>query len=74
MSKIQEKSRITVLKLDTVAGAYWRGDENREMLTRIYGLGFESKKDLKDFLDRRQLAMERRPPQTGAGVGSLCHR
>ncbi len=46
-------------KLDTVAGAYWRGDENREMLTRIYGLGFDSKKDLNDFLELRRLAMER---------------
>lgn len=46
-------------KLDRISGSYWRGDENNPMLTRIYGLAFESKKDLKDYLERRKLAMER---------------
>ncbi len=38
--------RIKAVKLNSVAGAYWRGDETREMLTRIYGTAFFSKKDL----------------------------
>lgn len=46
-------------KLDRISGSYWRGDEKNPMLTRIYGLAFESKKDLKDFEARRKLAMER---------------
>ena len=33
-------------KLDRVAGAYWRGDEKNKMLTRIYGLAFETKEEL----------------------------
>lgn len=45
--------------LDRISGSYWRGDEKRPMLTRIYGLAFESKADLKDYLERRKLAMER---------------
>ena len=46
-------------QLDTLAGAYWRGDERREQLTRIYGLAFESGKELKAYLEQRKLALER---------------
>lgn len=45
--------------LDSIAGAYWRGDENNEMLTRIYGLAFESADDLEMFLKRREEAKKR---------------
>jgi threonyl-tRNA synthetase len=38
--------RIAAFKLNSVAGAYWRGDETRQMLTRIYGTAFFSKADL----------------------------
>ncbi|MDR1147866.1 MAG: threonine--tRNA ligase, partial [Spirochaetaceae bacterium] len=37
-------------KLMNIAGAYWRGDENREMLTRIYGTAWETPKDLKAYM------------------------
>ena len=46
-------------KLDRMSGSYWRGDETRPMLTRIYGLAFASDAELKDFIERRKLAMER---------------
>ena len=46
-------------KLDRISGSYWRGDESRPMLTRIYGLAFESKDALKEFIALRKLAMER---------------
>ena len=46
-------------KLDRISGSYWRGDEKRPMLTRIYGLAFENKAALKDFIEKRALAMER---------------
>ena len=36
-------------KLERIAGAYWRGDEKNKMLTRIYGLAFESKEDLEKY-------------------------
>ncbi|HWN80712.1 MAG TPA: hypothetical protein VNM87_01320, partial [Candidatus Udaeobacter sp.] len=45
--------------LDTIAGAYWRGDERRPMLTRIYGLAFKSGAALKEFKELRRLALER---------------
>ena len=37
-------------KLDKIAGAYWRGDEKNQQLQRIYGLAFESKEALKEYL------------------------
>ncbi|HPU98679.1 MAG TPA: threonine--tRNA ligase, partial [Candidatus Hydrogenedentes bacterium] len=45
--------------LDRISGSYWRGDEKRPMLTRIYGLAFASKAELDDYRERRRLAMER---------------
>ncbi len=41
---------IKAIKLLSVAGAYWRGDENRKMLTRIYGITFPKKKMLDEYL------------------------
>ena len=46
-------------KLDRIAGAYWRGDEKNSMLTRIYGLAFESKKELENYLEMREEAEKR---------------
>jgi threonyl-tRNA synthetase len=46
-------------KLDRVAGAYWRGNEKNKMLTRIYGLAFESKKDLENYEKMREEAKKR---------------
>lgn len=45
-------------KLDRIAGAYWLGDEKNKMLTRIYGLAFENRQQLDEFLKRRQMAEE----------------
>ncbi len=46
-------------KLDRIAGAYWRGDEKNEMLTRIYGLAFERKDELDAYLAQREEAAKR---------------
>src|SRR3989338_3623018 len=46
-------------KLDRVAGAYWRGDEKNKMLTRIYGLAFNSKTELDAYLLQREEAKKR---------------
>lgn len=45
-------------KLLSVAGAYWRGDEKKPMLTRIYGTVFPSKRQLEAYLKKRELAEE----------------
>jgi threonyl-tRNA synthetase len=51
--------RIKAFKLLSVAGAYWRGDSDRTMLTRIYGTAFHSKEDLEDYLHRLEEARAR---------------
>jgi len=56
-------------KLDRVAGAYWRGDETRPMLTRIYGLAFASKQELDTYTTQRELAKERDHRKLGKELG-----
>jgi len=51
--------RVRAFKLLSVAGAYWRGDESRTMLTRIYGTAFFSKEDLAEHLERLEQARAR---------------
>jgi threonyl-tRNA synthetase len=51
--------RIKSFKLLSVAGAYWRGDASRQMLTRIYGTAFHSKEDLEAHLQRLEEARAR---------------
>ena len=51
--------RIGAFKLTSTAGAYWRGDETRQMLTRIYGTAFFSQKDLDAHLEQLEQARER---------------
>lgn len=52
-------SKIKAIKLLNIAGAYWRGDENNKMLQRIYGISFEKKKDLDEYLNMLEEAKER---------------
>ncbi len=60
---VANTQEIPALKLLSVAGAYWRGDENRPMLQRIYGTAFESEDLLSDHLARLEEA-ERRDHRT----------
>ncbi len=53
-------------KLDRVAGAYWRGSEENKMLTRVYGLAFETKKDLEDYIALQEEAKKRDHRKLGA--------
>ncbi len=46
-------------KLDSVAGAYWKGSEKNKMLTRIYGLAFKTNEELKNFSRLREEALKR---------------
>ncbi len=46
-------------KLLNIAGAYWRGDEKRPQLTRIYGITFPKKKELEEYIERIELAKQR---------------
>ncbi len=56
-------------KLDRVAGAYWRGDEKNKMLTRIYGLAFESKEKLKEYINQQENAKANDHKKLGKELG-----
>jgi threonyl-tRNA synthetase len=56
---LQNSKPIKALKLTGLAGAYWRGDEHRKQLTRIYGTAFYSQADLDAYLERLQQARAR---------------
>jgi threonyl-tRNA synthetase len=56
-------------KLTKLAGAYWRGDEKNAQLTRIYGLAFESKKELDEYLKMQEEAEKRDHRKLGKEMG-----
>jgi threonyl-tRNA synthetase len=66
--------RIKAIKLSSLAGAYWRGDEKRQMLTRIYGTAFFSKKDLAQHLERIEQAKARDHRRLGPQLGIFMLR
>jgi len=56
---IPDTSKIKYVKLLSVSGSYWRGDEHREQLQRIYGISFPKKKMLDEYLERLEEAKKR---------------
>ena len=50
---------IKAFKLLSIAGAYWRGDENKPQLTRVYGISFPKQKELTEYLERIEEAKKR---------------
>jgi threonyl-tRNA synthetase len=66
--------RIKAIKLSSLAGAYWRGDEKRQMLTRIYGTAFFSKKDLNKHLELIEQAKKRDHRRLGPQLGIFMLR
>ena len=56
---IPDTGRIKAFKLTTSSGAYWRGDEKRKMLQRIYGVSYPKKKMLDDYIYRMEEAKKR---------------
>jgi threonyl-tRNA synthetase len=66
--------RIRAIRLNSVAGAYWRGDENRESLTRIYGTAFFSAKDLEAHLALIEEAKARDHRRLGPQLGIFMLR
>lgn len=63
------KVNPSAVKLLSVAGAYWRGDENKKMLQRIYGTAWEKPADLKAYLDRLEEAKKRDHRKLGKELG-----
>jgi threonyl-tRNA synthetase len=61
--------RIKAFKLQSVAGAYWRGDSSKPMLTRVYGTAFFSKQDLQEHLERLEQARANDHRRLGPQLG-----
>ena len=61
-------------KLTTTCGAYWRGDSNRKMLQRIYGVAFPSKDELDEYLKRIEEAKKRDHRKLGKELGLFMLR
>jgi threonyl-tRNA synthetase len=66
--------RIAAFKLNSLAGAYWRGDETRQMLTRIYGTAFFSQKALDEHLQLIEEAKARDHRRLGPQLGLFLLR
>jgi threonyl-tRNA synthetase len=56
---VDSTGEIGAVTLLNISSAYWRGDEDNEALTRVYGTAFESEADLEQYLERREQAKER---------------
>ena len=56
---VDSTGEVDAFALMEIAGAYWRGDEENEMLTRVYGTAFPSESELKEFMERKEEAEKR---------------
>ncbi len=69
---VENTSEVGAFKLEKVAGAYWRGDEKRQMLTRIYGLAFETKEELEEYQKKQEEAKARDHRKLGKELDLFC--
>ena len=66
---VPSTSKLKAFKLMSLAGAYWRGDSNNEMLQRVYGTAWENKADLEDYLHKLEEAQKRDHRKIGKTQG-----
>jgi threonyl-tRNA synthetase len=64
--------RIKAFKLQSVAGAYWRGDSDRQMLTRVYGTAFFSSRELEEHLELLERARQNDHRKLGRELGMFA--
>ena len=69
---VSNTSEIGAFKLMRIAGAYWRGVEKRQMLTRIYGVAFATEEELKAYLERQEAAKARDHRKLGKELDLFC--
>lgn len=69
---VDDLKQVGAFKLDKIAGAYWRGDEKREMLTRVYGVAFATEDELKAYLGRQEEAKRRDHRKLGKELDLFC--
>ena len=63
---VEHTGMLNNFKLTHTAGAYWRGDEKRPQMQRIYGIAFETKEELKDYIKQQEEAAKRDHRKLGA--------
>lgn len=66
---VETTGEIGAVKLLSIAGAYWHGDEKNKMLTRIYGTAFATQKELNDYLEKVEEAKKRDHRKIGKELG-----
>ncbi|MEL7646463.1 MAG: threonine--tRNA ligase [Sedimentibacter sp.] len=66
---LESTKKPKAVKLLSIAGAYWRGNENNKMLQRIYGISFEKAKDLEDYIKMMEEAKKRDHRKLGKELG-----
>ncbi|MBQ3306238.1 threonine--tRNA ligase [Candidatus Saccharibacteria bacterium] len=70
---VDSKEISPAFKLNRVAGAYWRGDEKRQMLTRLYGVAFEKEDELEEYLKKQEEAKARDHRKLGQQLDLFCN-
>lgn len=66
---LSSTGRLKAFRLTSIAGAYWRGDSSKKMLTRIYGTAFDKKSDMEEYLARMEEAKKRDHNKLGRELG-----
>lgn len=66
---VAKTSEIKAFKLMSLSGAYWRGDEKNDMLTRTYGIAFASKEEMDEYLTKLEEAKKRDHRKIGKELG-----
>ena len=66
---IPNTGKIKAIKIMSLAGAYWRGDESRKQMTRVYGITFPKQKELTQYLEMLEEAKKRDHRKLGAELG-----
>ena len=69
---VKDLSETGPFKLIRIAGAYWRGDEKRPMLTRIYGVAFATDEELNKYLEQQEEAKKRDHRKLGKELDLFC--
>ena len=69
---VQSLDEIGAWQLMRIAGAYWRGDEKRPMLTRSYGVAFETEEEMAEYLRRQEEAKQRDHRKLGKELDLFC--
>jgi len=70
---VERTGDVGAFKLVKVAGAYWRGDEKRETMQRVYGVAFETQEELDEYLRLQEEAKERDHRKLGRELDLFCY-